>query len=213
MIECMTFGTASEFGQALVDYHRMRYRLFIQREGWDIPHFDQMEFDAFDTPAAVYLIKRDPETKEVMGGIRLIPTTQPYLAEHVWPDLIQTRPIPKAADVWEGTRMSAAPELDTDTRRQVLAELGAAFAEFLLDHGATRVIFEMPPKLLAFQTAGHPDSIEMLGEPIVLPDHTELVGGWILLSESLRNYYREIAGVSGPQIVYPKKELPYRRAA
>jgi len=213
MIECMTFTTAGEFGDALVDYHRMRYRLFIEREGWDIPHFDNLEYDQFDTPATVYLIKRRPETGEVMGGMRLIPTTQPYLAEHVWPDLIQTRPIPKDPKVWEGTRMSAAPELSVDERRQTLGELGAAFAEFLIGVGANRVIFEMPPKLLEFQSRNNPEFVEMLGEPITLDDGTLLVGGWVHINETTLAAYRVGAGVEGNIIRYPEAAFPYERAA
>lgn len=213
MIECMTFSTANEFGDALVDYHRMRYRLFIEREGWDIPHFDNLEYDEFDTPATVYLIKRRPETGEVMGGMRLIPTTQPYLAEHVWPNIIQTRPIPKDPKVWEGTRMSADPELSVEERRQTLSELGIGFVEFLLSVGADRVIFEMPPKLLEFQSRANPEFVERLGEPITLDDGTLLVGGWIHLSETTLAAYRAGAGVTDDIVTYPKASIPYRKAA
>jgi len=213
MIECMTFSTAGEFGNALVDFHRLRYRLYIEREGWDIPHFDNLEYDAFDTPAAVYLIKRHPETQEVMGGLRLIPTTQPYLAEHVWPNIIQTRPIPKSPEVWEGTRMCAAPELSDKDRRRTLLDVSVAFVEFLLDVGANRVVFEMPPRLLAFQSQANPEFVEALGEPITLDDGSSLVGGWVHITPKTLAAYRETARIDRRIVTYPKGSFPYREAA
>lgn len=59
MLDCLTWGTAHHFGDALAGQHRLRYRVFVQRAGWKVPHFNGMEWDQYDTPAAHYLVWRD----------------------------------------------------------------------------------------------------------------------------------------------------------
>lgn len=213
MIECMTFATAHEFSDSLAEYHKMRYRLFVEQEGWDIPNFDGLEYDQFDTPAAVYLIKRADPFGPVMGGMRLYPTTQPYMIEEIWPELIQGRELPKSDDIWEGSRMSAAPELDLPTRRAVLDEIGAAMFEFLQDHGVSKVLFQMPPKLFEFWTEGDRENYELLGPAITLPDGEELVGGWVKISELLVRRAKKKLSSNRPLLVYPRGDIPYARAA
>ena len=39
---------------------RLRHRLFVERNGWQVPSHDGMEYDQFDTPAAVYLVRNLP---------------------------------------------------------------------------------------------------------------------------------------------------------
>ncbi|MBN4046681.1 hypothetical protein JYU02_01640 [bacterium AH-315-P15] len=209
----MTLATAHEFGDSLAEYHRMRYRLFIEQEGWDVPSFGGLEYDEFDTPATVYLIKRSEPFGPVQGGIRLYPTSQPYMIEKIWPDLIQGRDLPKSPLIWEGSRMSPAPELDVPTRRAVLDEIGAAMFEFLQDHGVTNVLFQMPPKLFEFWAGGDRENYELLGPPITLPDGEELVGGWVKISEMLVRRAKKKIDATRPLLVYPRGDIPYRRAA
>ncbi len=54
MIDVLTWENAHFYGSALASQHRLRYRLFVERQGWDVPCYQGMEYDQFDTPAAVY---------------------------------------------------------------------------------------------------------------------------------------------------------------
>ena len=59
MIDCVNLSTAHFFGDALAAQHRLRHRVFIERQRWNVLWWDGMEFDQFDTPATTYFIWRD----------------------------------------------------------------------------------------------------------------------------------------------------------
>src|SRR5215831_13673730 len=80
MIEAFSLKNAHYFGDALASQARLRYRVFIQQRGLDHAHYDRMEYDEFDTPAAVYLVWRD-QAQVVRGLMRCVPTSVPYMLE------------------------------------------------------------------------------------------------------------------------------------
>ena len=59
MIEAFSLKTAHYFGDVLASQAQLRYRVFVQHRGLHHTHYDCMEYDEFDTPAAVYLVWRD----------------------------------------------------------------------------------------------------------------------------------------------------------
>lgn len=85
-----------------------RHEIFVRWLGWDLPgHAPTLarEEDEFDTSHTVYLAAtRDGH---VCGCARLLPTTRAYLLEHVFPDLLGGRPLPRAPGVWELSRFAA----------------------------------------------------------------------------------------------------------
>ena len=91
MIDCVTWETAHLFGEAWISHHRLRHRLFVERQGWEGPTHNSLEYDQFDTPAAVYLLWRD-EAGQARGVTRLIPTERPYMLKEIWPDMVDTLP-------------------------------------------------------------------------------------------------------------------------
>ncbi|MGC1305342.1 MAG: acyl-homoserine-lactone synthase [Caulobacteraceae bacterium] len=143
MIDVVTLETAHLFGDALPEQHRFRFRQFVQRDGWQVPHFREMEYDQFDTPAAVYLLWRDVHRK-VRGMVRLIPTTEPYMVEQLWDFLAPDEGAPRAADVWENTRFAVDRKLPPSERRQVMGELILASLEFGLINGVGRYLLVSP---------------------------------------------------------------------
>ena len=59
-IECVTLETAHLFpGNPIAAQHRLRYRAIIERQQWDVPVINGLEYDNYDNPSAVYLIYRD----------------------------------------------------------------------------------------------------------------------------------------------------------
>ena len=104
MIEAFSFRNAHQFGDSLASQARLRYRVFVLDRSLPHHYYDGMEYDEFDTPAAVYLVWRDPKMI-VRGLIRMIPTSVPYMLKSYWPFLCQTRDLPAAEDVWEASRI------------------------------------------------------------------------------------------------------------
>ena len=74
----VTWATAHQHGEAWISHHRLRYRMFVERQKWSVPNYQEIEYDEFDTPAATYILAVD-EQYRALGATRLIPTTRPYM--------------------------------------------------------------------------------------------------------------------------------------
>ncbi len=129
MIEAFSLGTAHLFEDALASQARLRYRVFVQGRGLDHSYFDGLEYDEFDTPAAVYLVWRDRE-RVARGVARLLRTTRPYMLQTYWPDLVETGPLPSSPDVWEVTRVCVDKSFDPQIRLRIFPELLCAINEY-----------------------------------------------------------------------------------
>jgi acyl homoserine lactone synthase len=134
MIEAFSLKTAHHFGDALASQARLRYRVFVQQRALPHPSYDGMEYDEFDTPAAVYLVWRDPNLV-VRGLMRLVPTTVPYMLESYWPHLCQKRALPKSDKVLEVSRVCVDRTYDANVRLVIMPELLCAIQEFSLHNG------------------------------------------------------------------------------
>ena len=143
---CLSWETAHLHGETWIAHHRLRHRVFVEREGWTVPSYNGLEHDQFDTPAARYLVWLDQQ-QEVKGVIRLLPTTRPYMLEVLWPEMVAGS-LPRTSAAWEATRFGCDRGLDTALRRRAVAELLAAMQEFGLAQGVRRYLAVMPVRLL-----------------------------------------------------------------
>ena len=121
-----------------------RYEVFIETLRWQLPVENGLERDQFDRPDTLYVIARDAHGS-VCGCARLLPTTQPYLLDEVFPGLMSGAPSPHALDVWELSRFStmAIGEDSTpprDEARRRFCALFAAVVRAAIEQGATRLI-------------------------------------------------------------------------
>ena len=98
MIDAISLETAHLLGDALPSSHRLRYRIFIERQGYEVPSWRAMEWDQFDTPRAHYLMWRD-EASQPRAIARMIPTSQPYMIRELWPDLVEDGKLPDRDDI------------------------------------------------------------------------------------------------------------------
>lgn len=128
-IDIVTWGNAHLFGDALAQSYQVRHRAFIEKQNWDVPHCYGMEYDTYDTPAAVYLLARN-EFGAVLGLTRLIPTQRPYMLDEIWPNMLGKRVGVHAQDVWEATRFAVDPILDAEQRQGVALAITLACLEF-----------------------------------------------------------------------------------
>lgn len=139
MIEAFSLKTAHLFGDALASQARLRYRVFVERRALPHSSYDGMEYDEFDTPAAVYLVWRD-RGGIVRGLIRTAPTSVRYMLESYWPYLCQNVPLPRSATVWEMTRVCVDRDFEPGLRRRIIPELLCGLQEFCLGNGIEAVV-------------------------------------------------------------------------
>lgn len=69
----LSFETIHEHGPVFSNLFKARKTAFIDGLGWDLPTVDGMEFDQYDTPMSRWIAVH--RGSEVLGGVRLTPTT------------------------------------------------------------------------------------------------------------------------------------------
>lgn len=169
MIEAFSLKTAHHFGDALASQAILRYRVFVEHRALPHAHYDGMEYDEFDTPAAVYLVWRDT-TSVVRGLIRLVPTTVPYMMEKYWPELCQRCALPKTEQVWESSRVCIDRTYPWNVRQIVMPALLSAVQEFSLRNGIRAVIGVTRKHLLEHYLG---DGVEWLGQSMEIEGQQE----------------------------------------
>ena len=58
MIICLTIDNEQNYPGLRKQMHLMRHREFIKKQGYKTGDYRDMEFDAYDNPASVYLLYR-----------------------------------------------------------------------------------------------------------------------------------------------------------
>lgn len=139
MIDVITWATTHEYGDALASQARLRHRMFIECRNVQHASFGGLEYDRFDTPAAVYLLWRDGDGV-TRGMTRLLRTTTPYMLQTLWPTLVEGGNLPSSPGVWEGTRLCVDISLPREMRQRILAEILCGVTEYLHARGAERLL-------------------------------------------------------------------------
>lgn len=105
--------------------HRLRGRVFKERLDWDVSVAGGLEIDQYDALKATYLLVL--ERREVVGCVRLLPTTGPNMLANTFPVLLDGHEAPNAASIWESSRFCV------DTKQvAATAENGLREATYLL---------------------------------------------------------------------------------
>lgn len=164
MIDAITFETAHLLGDALPSMYRLRHRVFVERKNYQVPNYRGMEWDQFDTPAAVYLLWRDDD-RRVRGVMRLIPTTFPYMVKELWPQLVESGELPSRPSTWEITRFGVDRELEPELRKRVCAELVCGMFEYALATGIDEYICLTALPILRNAIAKAGCTVDVLGAP------------------------------------------------
>lgn len=181
-VVCINWETVHLYGEAWASHFRLRHRIFRQRQGWQLPSWDGMEYDQFDTPAARYLLWLDEE-QQARGVTRLIPTTRPYMLKTLWPDWIR-EDLPRTPTVWEATRFGCDRDLPAECRRRIVAELICACQEFGLKNNVTKYLGIMPVALFKRVIAAAGCPVEILSPPRQMAGQTT-AAGYIQVSASV----------------------------
>lgn len=192
---CINWETAHLYGDAWISHHRLRYRLFVQRQGWSVPSFRDLEHDEFDTPAARYLVWTDKAGK-VRGATRLLPTVRPYMVQKLWPELV-AEPLPASDAVWEATRFGCEHSLTPVERRRAVAELLCAMQEFGLGNGIELYLAVMPLRLLKCVVIKAGCEVRLLGPPRQV-GRFPTVAAYLTVSGRVLAELRRRAGIAAP---------------
>ena len=196
MIDAITFETAHLLGDALPSMYRFRHRVFVERQNYDVPNHNGMEWDQFDTPAAVYLLWRDDERK-VRGMFRLIPTTFPYMIKEVWPQLVESDKLPSRPDMWETSRFGIDRDLPPPERKRIFGELMCASTEFGLANGIREYVTLTAPAFFRSAISNYDLAVEYLGTRHKLERLPVVVGKWGVSQDKL-TMMRRYHGIDGP---------------
>ena len=82
---------------------RLRRRVFKDRLDWDVSSSDGMEIDVFDALGPTYLLAM-VDQEDVIGCVRLLPTTGPTMLGDTFPSLLDGQPPPCDPNVLESSR-------------------------------------------------------------------------------------------------------------
>lgn len=204
MMQLITSDRYGEFMDELAEMHRLRYRVFKERLGWDVQVSGDMEVDEFDALHPAYLLQRS-DIGRIQGCVRLLPSTGPTMLRETFATLLAGQPAPAIPTVWESSRFALDLERDASMAAGGIAKatykLFAGMVEFGLSRGLTEIVTVTDVRMeRILRRAGWP--LRRIREPQDLGT-TRAVAGYLEVSvESLANV-RSGGGLKGPVLWAP----------
>lgn len=139
-VHIVTSANRHLYEAAIEQSYRLRHRIYIEELKWRglTPRSDGREFDQFDTPEAVHLLYLENGT--VLGGTRLLPTTEPHLLSEVFAHFAAIRGVPREPDIAEWTRFYVASERREEHKAsRVGSVILASMVDYALEEGLSAV--------------------------------------------------------------------------
>lgn len=125
MIHVISPEIYGAYANQLRAMHRLRHQVFKERLEWEVSSANGEEHDEYDRLNPLYLVSLD-ENGQVVGTLRLLPTTGPNMLRDTFSELLDGRPAPNDPCVWESSRFSVDYGED---RRNCLATLSRVTSE------------------------------------------------------------------------------------
>lgn len=150
----LSVQNSHRYGELYVDLLKARKKTFIDHKGWTLPNVDGMEFDQYDTPQSRSIVVH--EFGEVLGGVRLLPTTArcgcySYMLRDAQLGLLKDIPehilyeqAPVTEHIWEATRLFVTQDASATRRIAIQTKLMTEMARAARMEGATHVIGIVP---------------------------------------------------------------------
>ncbi|MBP1299931.1 acyl-homoserine-lactone synthase [Bradyrhizobium elkanii] len=183
--------------------HRLRGRVFKERLDWDVSVRDGLEIDQYDTLKPTYLLAL--EKSDVVGCVRLLPTTGRNMLADTFPVLLDGNPAPRAARIWESSRFcvdtkSAAATAENGLRKATFL-LFAAMIEWGQQHDlqAIATVTDLRMERILRRAGWH---LDRLGTPRQIGT-TNAVAGLLPISEEALGAIRAAGQISGRAIDAP----------
>lgn len=143
MIEVVQTGQTGKTS-LLFDMHRLRAQVFKEKMGWDVTVTpDKLEVDQFDLPDTVYLLALNSD-RHVIGTWRLLPSTGPTMIRDLWPQYLDSLPMPSSPRVWEVSRFAIHspvknPDAAQQETQQAIGEMFCALTELCIAAGIEEI--------------------------------------------------------------------------
>lgn len=204
MLQLIAPPSYDQFARDLAEMHRLRYRVFKSRLGWDVETNDGMERDRFDALHPVYLLQREP-TGRVSGCARLLPSLGPTMLQQVFSQLLHGEPMPASLAIWESSRFAVDAPDDAPKAGGGIAvgtyELFAGLVEFGLAKDLREIVTVTDVRLeRILRRANWP--LRRLGAPLKI-GNTLAVAGLLEVSRAALLRLREAGGLDGPALWSP----------
>lgn len=186
------------FEADLIEMHRQRKIVFVDRAGWKIPVVADREIDCYDREDTVYLLAKEEFDAPLLASVRLLPTTRAHLMGDLFATTCRGTP-PHGPTIWEVSRFCTTPDLPgRGVRLALLWEIICGVMETALLHGVDRVIFTANRALLPLAlTCGW--EVRELGETRREGDGEVTPAAAVISTAGLRRV-RYLHGVSIPAI-------------
>ena len=131
-IEVFTQLTAT--GDQMAQMYALRKRYCIDLLGWQgRTVWRDLEYDDFDTPAAVYVVWRKDGIARCM--VRFTPCDIEYMISKNWPHLVVDTSLPSRPDQWELTRFCLEPSLTKEEKGDAVYEVCYAANRLAAQYG------------------------------------------------------------------------------
>src|SRR6267378_7663834 len=178
MMQLITADYYGSFISELADMHRIRYRVFRERLGWDVQVSGDMEIDEFDALHPAYLLQKAGDGR-IQGCVRLLPSTGPTMLRDTFSILLDGATAPASSTTWESSRFALDTETDAAKAAHGLAsatyELFAGMIEFGLSRQLTEIITVTDARMeRIWRRAGWP--LRRIAEPRALGSTLAIAG-------------------------------------
>lgn len=146
----LSYENLHEYGELFANIFRARRQSFIVQQNWNLPESLGMEYDQYDNPSSRWIAIH--EQGEVLGGMRLTPTTArcgiyTYMIRDAQRGLLDTIPFdllyeeaPVDAHIWESTRVFVSHQAPMSIRRRIHAMMVSEMTRAARENGAKGII-------------------------------------------------------------------------
>ena len=144
MFEILEFEDAKYTPHTLRSMFQLRYKLFIEDAGWDVPcnHTAKEEIDQFDVAGTQYIVRTNFKG-DVVACVRMLRTDRPNLLRDEFSTLIDG-PLPSSKAKWEASRLAIEHReeklVGIDKDVDLCGELYCAIQEFALQENAKNIV-------------------------------------------------------------------------
>ncbi len=188
----------------IMEMHRLRRRVFKDRLDWEVSVSGDMEMDTYDAFRPTYLVEVT-EGGAVVGSVRLLPTTGPYMLANTFPALLEGRAPPRSPGMVESSRFcvdtAQTSETDGHGLRYATGCLFAGMIEWGLSRNVTAIVTVTDTRVeRILRRAGWP--LERMGIPRQI-GKTHTLAGLLEVNEEALSRVRRNTGLVCPVLVRP----------
>jgi acyl homoserine lactone synthase len=189
----------------------LRAKIFAEKLGWEVKTADGRERDRYDDFNPLYLLYTDPCREEVIGSLRLMPTTGPTLLHDVFGETIPAGAYFASPNIWECTRFCVDEDrVSSEEATRISGLLMLAICELGLKSGIEMVVANFDPVMIRmYRRIGC--EVDVLGRTDAIGRRPVCLGAFAISPEALRSG-RARLGVSG-SVIASRLPLALERAA